>query len=148
MPRHRVPTRLLKLKGSFREDRHGNRGDELEPEIGFPNPPGWLSAEAKREWRRLQSDSRYAAAICRVDRAMLATYCQLWGQFVRGEQPNTTEGAPRFFPMQTSRVALMATLASRLGLNPADRSRVTVLPRPKNPNPFDELRDSQPRRGR
>ena len=64
-------------------DLRGHRQLEPEgdqPERGAPGMPEWLSAEAKREWRRIVPDLDAVGALCRVDRAALAAYCQAFGE--------------------------------------------------------------------
>jgi hypothetical protein len=41
------PTKLLRLRGAYRHDRHGNRLDPL-PTAPLLQPPGWLT-EAQRQ---------------------------------------------------------------------------------------------------
>ena len=131
MARHRTPTNVLKLAGTYRADRHGDRIGEVEPTLGFPDAPEWMLPEAKAEWERLRGDTRYAEAIAKVDRAMLATYCQLWARFVAGATASA--------PVPVSHVAALVNLGAKLGLNPADRSKVKV-PEPEKPgNAFSEF---------
>jgi phage terminase small subunit len=119
------PTKLLRLEGTFRPDRHAARAGEVEPEPGFPDPPEWLLPEALAEWKRLAADSGYVTAICKVDRAMLAAYCQLWARFVEGERPSQPGRAfPDHCRVKAAHIAIMTSLAGKLGLNPSDRVKV------------------------
>jgi len=46
------PTSLLKLSGTFRKHRHGDRQDlDLGGEL--PEPPEFLSEVAREEWHRV-----------------------------------------------------------------------------------------------
>jgi phage terminase small subunit len=116
MPRLQVSTEVLKARGTYRPARHASRGADLQPTPSVPDPPGWLAPEGLAEWQRLTCDPEYGSAICKTDRAMLAAFCQLWARFVEAEGKGET--------MPASRISAMVNLASKLGLNPADRTRV------------------------
>jgi P27 family predicted phage terminase small subunit len=139
MPNHRKPTNLLQLQGGYRPDRHGDRAGEVKPALGFPQPPEWLTTEARAEWDRLAADSAYAGAIAQIDRAMLAVYCTLWGKFVAGE---IREDGPvrTHYPVKAAHIAVMVNLGAKLGLNPADRSRVKAPEAPKAANRWTALK--------
>jgi phage terminase small subunit len=108
------------------------RAGEVDPDGGIPDAPDWMLPEALVEWGRLTSNGRYAKALRGVDRAALATFCQMWARFVEGEKANT--------PVPVSHVAAMTNLGAKLGLNPADRVKVKVPEAPKAANPWQQLK--------
>jgi phage terminase small subunit len=103
----------LRVAGTARKDRAQGRPESLSPTKGVPRAPKWLSVEALAEWRRITGDPVYRQSLCLIDAGMLATYCQIFGQFVRGEKCD---------------VKSMIQLAGKFALSPADRVRV---PTPK-----------------
>ncbi|MFC9429263.1 phage terminase small subunit P27 family [Streptomyces sp. NPDC056987] len=57
-----------------------------------PNPPTWLSAEARAEWRRVAPGLQRLDLLKEEDRAVLAAYCETWSQFVTAARTVTREG--------------------------------------------------------
>ena len=72
------PTEQHKLDGTFREDRHGKRAT-AEP--GVPVAPPCLSDEAKCEWKRVIDQLSAAGLVAKLDRAVLALYCESWADY-------------------------------------------------------------------
>jgi phage terminase small subunit len=104
------------------------RRGELELDAEIPTAPEWMLPEALVEWSRLTSHPQYSKVLSRVDRGLLAIYCQLWARFVQGEKSGT--------PLQAAYVAQMHSLASKFGLNPADRTKIRLEPEEKPRNRF------------
>lgn len=124
--RPRIPILVHKRRGTDRA-RVKKRG-ELVLNSGPPDSPDWLLPEAKAEWGRLLKVSKYAAAIEKPDRAMLAIYCQLWARFVASEQPGGKELGGR--QLQT-----LVSVGAKLGLSPTDRAK---LPAGEKSKPADD----------
>ncbi|MFE5159652.1 phage terminase small subunit P27 family [Streptomyces sp. NPDC056697] len=57
-----------------------------------PNPPTWLSTEAKAEWRRVTPGLQRLDLLKEEDRAMLSAYCETWSVFVRATRDVTANG--------------------------------------------------------
>jgi P27 family predicted phage terminase small subunit len=74
--RNRKSTQLHVLKGTFRQDRHGD-GVTPEPPKGDPTPPRPLTGEAKAEWNRMVRRLHEARTLSLVDDAALYQYVQL-----------------------------------------------------------------------
>ena len=134
MSKSPTPTKVLQLTGGYRKDRHAGRAGEVEPEPGFPEPPEWLLPEALAEWKRLAADSAYREAICLVDRAMLAMYCELWGRFVEGEKTGDS--------VKAAHIAVMTKIGAKFGLNPVDRVRVKTRAAERPVNQWELLKNS------
>lgn len=131
--RPKKPVLLHKLHGTDRKDRMEKRVGELSLDSALPEPPEWLIPEARAEWERLVADSKYRACLATVDRAMMASYCQLWARFVESE---TTEGKE----FSGTRLSALVQIAGKLGLNPQDRTKIkTPTPPEKANNPWAEL---------
>jgi P27 family predicted phage terminase small subunit len=65
----------------------GNPGKRSTPPavravVAAPNPPSWLSREAAAEWRRVIPELKRLQILSKVDRGVLASYCQTWSQYV------------------------------------------------------------------
>ncbi|MHC4176877.1 MAG: P27 family phage terminase small subunit [Planctomycetota bacterium] len=125
-PRKRVAE--LKRTGQYRADRHGNRCDDRVA-TGAPRKPSWLQGDAAWLWTRVVN-SLAKGVLAGVDTAMLASACRwwaLWRQF--DQQLAAGEGNP----YKITTLAAMAwkhfsTAASKLGLSPADRTKLHLPP--------------------
>lgn len=133
-----TPTHLLEKRGSWRAK---TRPAEPQPERAAPNPPTWLSREAAAEWRRIVPELEDLNLLAKIDRAMLATYCESWAQLVRALQHLANEGevidAPNGFKQANPwlRVANDARKAvqqfgAEFGLSPSSRPRIAAPPPP------------------
>ncbi len=80
-----TPTGLLKLRGAYRGDRHGDRAEPALP-AGAPSCPTWLDAEAKAEWKRQVAGLEAAGLVAKVDRALLTAWCRAWSTFVHASR--------------------------------------------------------------
>ena len=116
--RPRKPTALLKLQGTLRKHRHGDRQDlELGGEL--PEPPEFLSDIAREEWHRVCTIGKYAKALSPADRGPLTLYCLLWAELVACQATGQE--------MQTSRMALFGNLAGKFGMTPSERAKVQLV---------------------
>jgi phage terminase small subunit len=131
MGRPKKPLKLHVLQDTAQPCRMEKRKGELELPAEIPLAPEWLSVEAAIEWGRLTSHPLYSKVLSAVDRGMLAIYCTLWGHFVTGEKTGT--------PVKAAHVAQMNALAGKLGLSPADRTKIRLDPEEKPRNRFSNL---------
>jgi len=122
-----TPTKILKLKGTARKDRHGRRND-LTLDNHIPEAPDYFGPDALEEWPALVTDSQYSRVLARVDRGMVELYCALRAEFKKHIREGTE--------MQASRLMVMANVAAKLGLNPSDRTKISM---PSEPEAQDEL---------
>ncbi|MBB5915291.1 P27 family predicted phage terminase small subunit [Nocardia transvalensis] len=85
MGRTAAPAALRLLGG--RADGRDSGGRVVEPTPAFrripPNPPTWLSREARAEWRRIVPGLARLDLLKEEDRALLAVYCETWARFVQ-----------------------------------------------------------------
>jgi phage terminase small subunit len=107
------------------------RKGELELPGEIPTAPEWMLPEALIEWGRLTAHPQYKHVLSAVDRGMLATYCQLWARFVEGEKAGA--------PVKSAHIAQMNACAAKLGLSPADRTKIRLEPEEKPRNRFSNL---------
>ncbi len=113
------PTRLKVIEGN-RGKRPLPEEPEPSPVQEVPQPPDWLLAEGKREWRRLAEELGQVGLLTRVDLSMLAVWCQVWARYHQAETHGKGASA--------SLIAQLRHVAAEFGLTPASRPR---LVRPK-----------------
>jgi len=118
MGRNRVPTSILEARGSFEQNPQRRRKD---PTVrgGLGRCPDFLKPDEKQAWREIvkQVPERVLAV---SDRILVETTARLVAKQRRD---------PEF----SSRLcALLISCLSKLGLTPADRSKVSQLPPPED----------------
>src|SRR5437867_4271604 len=93
MPKGRkpTPTRLKILTGNPGKRRLN--GHEPQPRVEMPSCPGFLDAEARREWKRVAPKLLPLALLTALDRAALSCYCAAWSTIVRMQKLVEREGA-------------------------------------------------------
>ena len=118
MPAPRKPTNVLELKGAFRRNpkRKRARGNEPPPNGAIGRVPGHLSEEERNAWRQIVRDAP-PGVLCKADRLAV-------------------ESAARCLAIlrETDSLRWAAELRHwlvRLGMTPADRSRVSAPSKPK-----------------
>ena len=133
------PTALKRAEGN----PGGRKLNDAEPKPttpGLPERPDHLDAEAAKEWDRVAAQMP-AGWIVQTDRAVLAAYCQAWGQHVEATRQMSKHGlvvkSPSGYPIQNpylsiSKKALADTVryAAELGFSPSSRSRISHDPPP------------------
>lgn len=133
------PTALKLLDGNPGK-RPLNR-HEPKPRPVAPTCPAWLSAEAKREWRRIARELERLGLLTQVDRAALAGYCQNYARALEAERVLSEEGltftTEKGYVMQRPEVAiaqkawqLVRAFGAEFGLTPSSRGRLS-LPEPE-----------------
>jgi P27 family predicted phage terminase small subunit len=88
------PAALKLIKG--RGEGKDSAGRPVNPGPAFkrlpPNPPSWLTPEAKAEWKRVVPGLSRLDLLKPEDRAALAAYCEAWATFVAATQQVKKEG--------------------------------------------------------
>ncbi len=111
----RIPTALLKLRGSWRAD---SRPDEPQPPPGLPECPDWLTPKEAAVWEEIASLLAKSDVLTVLDGQELARYCRMLVKWRSYKDP-TKPGAVKLGPM-------LARLAAEFGLTPSSRSRVVT----------------------
>jgi phage terminase small subunit len=116
MPKPRKPTALLLLNGGLAHDkkRYANRTAEPVPSGELGPAPRHFNAELKAIWNELVKQIPAGVLTC-ADRIILELACRLTNK-MRTEE------------FTSSNAAQLVSCLSRLGLTPADRSKVQVDP--------------------
>lgn len=84
MGRPPQPANLLLLNGRAEGKDSAGRPVATPPPFkrSAPNPPTWLSREAKAEWKRVAPALERLDLVKPEDRATLAAYCEVWSRWV------------------------------------------------------------------
>jgi P27 family predicted phage terminase small subunit len=128
------PTRLRVLEGN--PGRRPLPKNEPQPAAGAPSCPSILSPEARAQWRKLVK-AMPDGLLTKADQIILATLCEAWADWceavedlrVNGWYYTTEKGfegqRPAAAKMKQA-TATIISLSSRLGLSPADRTRLSM----------------------
>ena len=112
----RKPDNVLRLKGTYRKDRHGDPKNKVEfNEVVDMIPPGKLSAEAKRRWSQLLKQCEGSGLITEVDYIMLAALCQQWSRFL--DDPDAFTAA---------QLAQLKSYCHSFGFSPVERGKLQI----------------------
>lgn len=101
------------LKGTLRPWRET---PSLELPPGVPEPPEWLTGEARAEFDRVVAELGGTGLLCRADRGSLAVYCCLWAEFVKASEIGV--------PVSIALLAEMRRYSALFGLDPASREKL------------------------
>jgi P27 family predicted phage terminase small subunit len=129
---------LKRLEGTYRPDRVVP--NEPKPDGTAPAKPGKLDKVAGEKWDLLAPKLHKAGCLTSVDGQALEGYCRAYSRAVKADGLVDAEGlvidgmnGPMAHPaVKISREAwaLVNILGAKLGLSPADRTRVNVTPAP------------------
>lgn len=78
--RRPTPVQILKLRGSYRSDRHGGRCENPAP--GPMEAPAWLGGEGLTLWRKMVAHLRTLGLESPLFEVALALTCQSYGEYV------------------------------------------------------------------
>ncbi len=81
MANRSIPMHVLKLRGTARADRHGDRGIHGKPTSRAPPVPNWLPEDARTIWRKLSKEMVLEETWRSVFEFTLAAYCVLYAEF-------------------------------------------------------------------
>jgi P27 family predicted phage terminase small subunit len=138
-----LPSNVVRLRGNPGKRRLNDA--EPRPAAKIPACPACLGDNARREWKRLARELAELGLLTRLDRGLLAAYCQahaLWVEAVSSiERYGTMIKSPNGFAMQSPYVAvankqvdIMVRIAAEFGMTPSSRTRIRVGERhPEDP---------------
>jgi P27 family predicted phage terminase small subunit len=138
-----MPMRGAKPKATVLKLVTGNPGrrplnlQEAKPPAVIPDPPDMLSEEALKEWDRVTPLLAEVGLITKLDRAVIAAYCQAWARWIECERQLVADGliikAPSGYPIQSPYLAAsnkalnqVRQLSEQIGLSGSSRSRIKV----------------------
>lgn len=149
-----TPTRILRLRGTWRADRHTREGAEpqFEPMTHLPPAPPFFDDVARFEWHRVGPELIEQRLLTHADLAAFTLYCVHVARVVACERILREKGMTCRGPrgerarpevaIARQAGAEVRKFAQELGLTPSARRRVTPAPRPREPkpsNPFDDI---------
>lgn len=125
MAQNRTPTNILDLKGAFKKNPDRGRARENEPEVEAfdATPPKHLSVQAKETWKEIV-ELVPDGVLGKGDRLVVEMLANLLADY---------RAAPSDFP--ANRLTRLSVDLGRLGMTPADRSKVAV-PKKDEESPF------------
>lgn len=144
------PTALLKLQGTYREDRHGKRSEPQLPSI-IPDAPAFLKGLALDEWHKITALLAEANCITQLDHAMLTAYCLEFERYIiankrlgsaRTMLTKSTKGTKLPHPLiriSNGALANMLRICSEFGLTPSARTRLNIEAASGAVDPLDSL---------
>jgi phage terminase small subunit len=149
MARNRTPTSILEANGAFDRNPDRGRARENEPIPSGPlgDPPERLTRVQREVWIELSQEIP-DGVLSVADRKLLEIYCR-FEAFARGGDPDESGAAMPPQKLKASEYNLMVSILSRMGMTPADRSKLNV-PSPekeKATNTFEELASTGRGRG-
>lgn len=92
----------------------------------IPNPPAWLSKDAKAEWRRIMPDLVERKTLTNADMGMVESYCVAIGRVREIERMMSKLFDVKLFRAQDNAMLTARQIAAELGLTPVSRSRPSV----------------------
>lgn len=115
MGRPRQPTAKLELNGAFKKDpqRLRERGTEPVPSGELGDPPAYFDEKQKASWHELAADAP-KGVLTNADRWVTEIASVLMARF------RSPEG------LKAGEFAQLTAVLAKLGMSPADRSRVGV----------------------
>lgn len=146
-------THLKLIRGEKNKDRINTK--EPKPKPRRPPCPRFLSKEARKMWRYLAPQLERTGQLTRVDLAVFASFCQVYGRWVEAERTllksgyyykaggktttrvnkegetitETSGGIVQTHPalwVANKCIEQINKLGSQLGLDPASRSRIRI----------------------
>jgi P27 family predicted phage terminase small subunit len=151
LPARKVPENELKLRGTYRKDRHSDASKPAPKRAATPKwkAPTYLDDLAKKEWRRLTKEIEATPGLLSgVDESLLGQACALYSRWQAAEAMISAEGVILWQTSQTRtgssrkpiphpaiKVSAQYSSAyrsalSRLALTPVSKQRAEVTPPP------------------
>jgi P27 family predicted phage terminase small subunit len=98
-----------------------------DPITKAPNPPAWLTKEAKAEWKRVLPYLVEAGYLVEVDLAGITNYCVAVGRVQEIEKQFQAGGFDtKLFGVQNRAMQTARQLAAEFGISPVARSRLNL----------------------
>lgn len=142
--RPRTPTEILKLNGTYRQDRHAGRLDAVALP-GTLDKPGDLPPDAAGLWDLITA-TLPPGTLAAIDAAALTACCcwfARWRDLDRRLQAGDGDEY-RLLTLACAAAKQFATLAGKFGLTPVDRAKLTTAPPAENLVSARHRRDGEP----
>lgn len=115
MARPRKPTSVLEFTGAFKKhpERRRQRANEPQQDEELGDPPDQLNEAQAARWKDIVADCP-EGVLRRADRMAVEMAARLWTKLRDGTA-------------KPAEVGILSSLLGRLGMTPADRSKVSVV---------------------
>ena len=124
--KHPKPTAEHIAAGTYQRCRHGNRMDAAGP-VGRPTKPRKLAKDAARLWDAVVDYLAGRGVVDVIDATELEMMCRLWGLTRAAMAAAEKDPADKDARIAaTSYAARFEAVASRFGMTPVDRARLTM----------------------
>lgn len=125
------PVAKHKLEGTFRSDRHGDRGDLLLDLPGSPQMPAGLGDDARELWVRVVTQLTRAKVAVEIDSSQLEAMCRWWARYLENERhacefAHDIEAGDVYEKRAKRAWDAFDKVAARFGLTPADRAKLKL----------------------
>lgn len=130
MSRPPKPTALLS-PDAFKRNPQRTRKNEPQSNGPLGQPPERLSAEERAAWRELAGNTP-EGVLTRADRTWVEIAARLLARLHK-------EGIGGRFGLNVGELSQINNFLSKMGLNPSDRTRLSVPQKPESDNPFAEI---------
>jgi len=128
MGRPRTATAVLELNGSFDKNPQRRRKHEPKPSGPLGDPPKRLDTTERKMWRELEGMAP-DKVLANSDRWLVEIVCRLMTRWVYKNR----------MPLNNGELAQLMQGLSRMGLTPADRSRIDLGSGEKETNAFTKF---------
>jgi P27 family predicted phage terminase small subunit len=143
----RRPTAIKILEGEPNKDRINF--NEPQPETKT-TAPKFLNKYGRNEWKRLYPEYERLGLVTKADRALFATYCQVWGRLQEAEEEykkstflvRNKKGGINKNPLLSiinECINQLHALGTQFGMTPVSRSRINSTPKAKEEDPMEAL---------
>ena len=143
MGRPRTPTNVLRLRGTFRPDRHDGAEPQAPTLDKIPRPPKEFGNIARGIWRRTAKRLIALGVLTENDLGALESYCLAYERAIEaeaviridGRTVSTPQGMKRHPELLTAEKARsdMRKYEALFGMSPSDRAKLRVKPKEAAP---------------
>jgi P27 family predicted phage terminase small subunit len=147
-----TPTKVLKMRGTYRPDRHGGSEPPSETLTKVPRAPSNLRSLARKLWRQIAKQLIAGERLATDDLQSLEGYVIAYERAleseavvaVQGRTTKTSQGLGRHPELITAEKARaeMRVYEQKFGMSPADRARLRLKPvkaAPAVKDPWDDV---------
>lgn len=123
-----TPTSILKMRGTFRQPRHGERAD-VAPPPGQPIKPSDLGEVESALWNQVVPDLVRRKLVGTQDTAELTCLCELWGLYRKAIAAAKVDPIDKEIRCAvTGYFSAFDRLCAKFGLTSADLASLKVAP--------------------
>lgn len=124
--RPRKPLAKHVAEGTYRADRHGDRG--AAPDLaGLPEKPKRLKGEAGKLWDLIVEQLGPHGVLSPLDAPQLTILCDYWGRYLRLTPAAAADPTDKDIRLAIHAAqAIVGSIGARFGLTPTDRERLAI----------------------